>query len=95
MANWCEVLGKGLVRSCYECRDYPCNRLKALDKRHRTKYHMSMIENLEVIKEHGIEDFMRREKVALSQLRPYSLKCLYHKGKGSDRIIFRKLKVPT
>ena len=31
---------------CYECAEYPCRRLKALDKRYRTKYGMSMIENL-------------------------------------------------
>ena len=62
MGDWCEVLGKGLVRFCYECRDYPCKRLKALDKRYRTKYHLSMIENLEFIKEHGIERFLEKEE---------------------------------
>lgn len=31
---------------CFECAVYPCKRLKALDKRYRTKYHMSMLENL-------------------------------------------------
>ena len=62
MGDWCEVLGKGLVRFCYECENFPCSRLKALDKRYRTKYHMSMIENLEFIKEHGIERFLEKEE---------------------------------
>jgi len=62
MGDGCEVLGKGLVRFCYECRDYPCKRLKSLDKRYRTKYHMSMLENLRDIKEHSIEDFLRKEE---------------------------------
>jgi len=62
MGDRCEVLGKGLVRFCYECRDYPCKRLKTLDKRYRTKYHMSMIENLEFIKEQGIERFLEKEE---------------------------------
>lgn len=62
MKKTCDLLGKGLVRFCYECADFPCRRLKALDKRYRTKYHMSMIENLEFIREHGIERFLRQEE---------------------------------
>lgn len=57
----CERLGKGLVRFCYECGDFPCVRLKALDKRYRESYHMSMIENLEFVKEQGMEKFLARE----------------------------------
>jgi len=59
----CDLLGKGLVRFCYECGDFPCRRLKTLDKRYRTFYHMSMIENLELIKKHGIERFLEKEEV--------------------------------
>jgi hypothetical protein len=58
----CDLLGKGLVRFCYECEDFPCQRLKALDKRYRTFYHMSMIENLEYIKDNGINQFLEREQ---------------------------------
>jgi len=50
MAKQCDLVGKGLIRFCYECSDYPCRRLKDLDERYRTKYHMSMIENLYFIK---------------------------------------------
>jgi len=32
-----------------------------LDKRYRTKYHMSMIENLDYIKEFGMENFLTNE----------------------------------
>ncbi|NCB52889.1 MAG: DUF3795 domain-containing protein [Clostridia bacterium] len=62
MGDRCEALRLGLVRFCYECKEFPCKRLKALDKRYRTKYHLSMIENLQFIKEHGIEEFLRKEK---------------------------------
>jgi len=62
MADSCQLLAKGLVRFCYECDSYPCKRLKVLDKRYRTKYHMSMIENLRTIKEHSIESFLRKEE---------------------------------
>lgn len=61
MRQKCDLLGEGLIGFCYECADYPCRRLKALDKRYRTFYHMSMIENLVFIKEHGIESFLEKE----------------------------------
>ncbi|OGO18850.1 MAG: hypothetical protein A2Z15_08325 [Chloroflexi bacterium RBG_16_50_11] len=61
MKKSCERLGKGLVKYCYECADYPCRRLKHLDKRYRTNYHMSVIENLEFIRNQGIEKFLKRE----------------------------------
>lgn len=61
MKGNCDLLGKGLVRFCYECGEYPCRRLKVLDKRYRTKYHMSMIENLNFIKEQGMNKFLKKE----------------------------------
>ena len=62
MADACQLLGNGLVRFCFECESYPCKRLKALDKRYRTKYHMSMIENLNLIKEKGMKEFLEDEE---------------------------------
>jgi hypothetical protein len=61
MKKNCDLVGQGLVRFCYECQDFPCRRLKSLDKRYRTKYHLSMIENLEFIKEQGMQSFLARE----------------------------------
>ncbi len=46
---------------CFECERFPCKRLKALDKRYRTKYKMSMIENLGTIETLGLEGFLRKE----------------------------------
>jgi hypothetical protein len=54
----CELLGKGIMRFCYECQDFPCKHLKTLDKRYRTFYHMSMIDNLEYMKKNGIKQFL-------------------------------------
>lgn len=62
MGDQCELVGKGKVRYCFECEAFPCKRLKLLDKRYRTKYHMSMIENLEFIKEYGMEGFLKKEE---------------------------------
>lgn len=61
MADSCKLLAKGQVRFCFECESYPCKRLKLLDKRYRTKYHMSMIENLDFIKTNGAEKFLEMQ----------------------------------
>ena len=57
----CRLIGSGLVRFCHECRDFPCRIVKTLDKRYRTFYHMSMIENLEFIRKHGLARFLEKE----------------------------------
>lgn len=62
MKAGCDSLGKGKARFCFECDQFPCQKLKSLDKRYRTKYHMSMIENLESIKKNGIEKFLQDQK---------------------------------
>lgn len=62
MGDHCELLAKGNVRFCFECSKFPCKRLKSLDKRYRTKYHMSMIENLNMINELGMEVFLQKEQ---------------------------------
>lgn len=54
---------KNLNTFCYECEKFPCDNLKHLDKRYRTKYNMSMIENLENIKKLGIEEFLKNEEI--------------------------------
>jgi|GEM_PF-177345 len=59
----CEIFKNGGAEFCFECEDFPCQRLKRLDKRYRTKYNMSMIENLENIKRGGIEKFLENENV--------------------------------
>ena len=58
----CEQRGTGAGTFCFECAGFPCARLKQLDKRYRQKYGMSMIENLAVIREIGLEGFVLREK---------------------------------
>lgn len=57
----CERLLKGQVQYCYQCPDFPCEHLKHFDKRYRSLYRMSMVENLEYIREHGIEKLLEKE----------------------------------
>ena len=57
----CSLLAKTTSGFCYGCEKFPCRRLKQLDKRYRTRYSTSLIENLEFIKEEGIDSFLSRE----------------------------------
>ena len=47
---------------CFECSQYPCRRLRQLDERYRTHYNMSMIDNLEFIKEYGENAFLQQQQ---------------------------------
>ena len=59
----CDILTKNKLTFCVECEKFPCDNLKHLDKRYSTKYHMSMIENLENIQKLGIGKFLINEKI--------------------------------
>jgi hypothetical protein len=49
-------------RYYHTCDEFPCQRLKQLDKRYRTKYHLSMLDNLAAIKRDGIREFVNSER---------------------------------
>jgi len=58
----CDNLSKGLVKFCYECEKFPCERLKKLDSSYRKKYGMSMVDNLKKIEKIGIKKFVESEE---------------------------------
>lgn len=62
----CNHLEKTKSKFCYECEKFPCLRIKQLDKRYKTKYRTSFIENLLMIKENGIANFLKFESVRRS-----------------------------
>ena len=47
---------------CYECKKFPCQRLKRLEKRYTIRYGESPIQNLLTIREIGMESFSMQEK---------------------------------
>ncbi|MGE5556807.1 MAG: DUF3795 domain-containing protein [Methanocella sp.] len=53
-------VGKALY-SCMECPDVPCERLAKLDELYRVRYGVSFVENLKVIQESGMDEFLKRE----------------------------------
>ena len=57
----CQRLRGGEVEYCYECPDFPCDYMKPFDKRYKSLYRMSMIENSEYIRDNGVEKFLGKE----------------------------------
>ena len=80
---WCKIkrcrkLARG-KRWCYQCGEFPCEALRHLDKRYRTKYHMSMTENLQNIKRLGVKKFVENEKARWACAQCGGMVCV-HKG---------------
>jgi len=59
----CAAIKNNKSGFCYECDKFPCSRLKQLNKRYKTKYNMSMLENLEDIRDKGIKEFIKQENI--------------------------------
>jgi len=58
----CDLLMNNEVRFCYECGGFPCDRLQKLDRGYRTKYNMSMLDNLEFIRDNGVDAFIAQQE---------------------------------
>ncbi|MDD4831949.1 MAG: DUF3795 domain-containing protein [Bacilli bacterium] len=61
LSKKCNLLKKGLVRFCFECVEFPCIHIKNIDNRYKTKYNMSMIDNLNSIKNYGMINFLKNQ----------------------------------
>lgn len=75
----CSRFRKNGYKFCYECNIFPCIKIKSLDKRYRTKYGMSMIENLEFIKKHGIGKFLKVQEEKYKCPECGGVICVHHK----------------
>ncbi len=51
----------GAAVFCFECADYPCERINRVDARYRKNYNMSFKENLEYIRSKGIGKFIEAQ----------------------------------
>jgi hypothetical protein len=61
------------------CPTFPCVRLKRLDRRYRTRYGVSMLENLGAIEEYGLRAFVAAERERWPCMACGSLRCV-HQG---------------
>lgn len=57
----CQKRVSGEIENCLQCDTFPCTRLKHLDKRYRTKYGTSPIENLISIQKIGMARFVKNQ----------------------------------
>lgn len=64
-------------RFCFECAEYPCPRLRRLDARYRTRYRMSVVENLDRIQELGVGRFVDMEMRRWKCRRCHALTCVH------------------
>ncbi len=47
---------------CFECGKFPCDSIKKLDERYQNRYEFSPIENLEFIRDNGIDKFVEEQR---------------------------------
>ena len=57
----CETVQKSASGFCFECETFPCARMKALQKRYRTKYKTDIFKNLDSIKTDGMDAFLQNQ----------------------------------
>ncbi len=57
----CEERKASVSGYCYECRKFPCRRIKRIDERYR-RIGISNIENLQTIKEKGVTALIKKEE---------------------------------
>lgn len=59
--KYCDEHNHADFTYCYDCRKFPCTRIKKLDKRYVQNYKTSLSENLSYISQHGMEAFICAE----------------------------------
>lgn len=58
----CELLRENRIKFCFECKDFPCEKLERLNHRYTSKYNASLIDNLLEIKKIGLDIWLKREE---------------------------------
>lgn len=58
----CMPLLNNKIEFCYECKDFPCSRLKHISDRYQKLFRTSFIGNLEFIEKSGVEKFLKSQE---------------------------------
>lgn len=58
----CTALRKKELEFCYECENFPCQKLQKLGIRYYERYNLNMIKNLERIEEIGVEKWLQEQQ---------------------------------
>ena len=58
----CPALKKKELDYCYECEQFPCQKLQKIDSLYQERYSVNMVENLKRIEEIGVEQWLQEQK---------------------------------
>ncbi|MHA1191549.1 MAG: DUF3795 domain-containing protein [Promethearchaeota archaeon] len=58
----CPALKKGELEFCYECENFPCQKLQKIDSHYQEKYSVNMIGNLKRLEEVGVEKWLQEQE---------------------------------
>ncbi len=86
----CKALKRGKYKYCFSCTEYPCATLVHLDKRYRTRYATSPIDNLKNIKEAGIRAFVEKENKKWTCPQCRAMLCMHQPGCLSCGYVWHK-----
>jgi catechol 2,3-dioxygenase-like lactoylglutathione lyase family enzyme len=79
LKKYCKKLTKKELEYCYECYDFPCSHLEKIDKGYRERYNMSMIENLEYIRDNGMDKFLKKQEGKYQCLECGGVLCVHNR----------------
>ena len=58
----CPALKKKELDYCYECEQFPCQKLQKIDSQYQERYSVNLVENLKRIEEIGVEKWLQEQK---------------------------------
>ena len=58
----CLALKKKELDYCYECEQFPCQKLQKIDSQYQERWSVNLVENLKRIKEIGVEKWLQEQK---------------------------------
>jgi hypothetical protein len=73
----CESLTETGSKFCYECNQFPCEKIRKIDKRYQARYETSLILNLRTINKIGIESYITQESARWTCSNCGSLLCVH------------------
>jgi hypothetical protein len=62
LKKYCAKLRKKEIEYCYECSDFPCEHLQRIDTAYRDRFYVSLVANLEYIRDNGMKKFLQEQE---------------------------------
>lgn len=58
----CPALKKKELDYCYECEQFPCQKLQKIDSKYQERYSVNLVENLKRNEEIGVEKWLQEQR---------------------------------